>query len=105
MRVCFLLNIDPAATERYVALHREVWPEMKSALVETGWRNYSLFLGPDGLLVGYLECDDFAASVVAMNERDVNSRWQALMAPFFVDLDQGTADRSMVPLPEIFHLD
>jgi L-rhamnose mutarotase len=78
---------------------------MRSALAESGWQNYSLFLGPGGLLVGYLECDDFAAAVAAMSDREVNTRWQALMSPFFVGIDQRGADQAMVALPEIFHLD
>ncbi len=78
---------------------------MLDALRETGWHNYSIFLRDDGLLVGYLECEDFAASQAAMQERGVNARWQSEMAPFF-ELQKGAMpDGSMVPLPEIFHLD
>ena len=69
--------------------HRAVWPEMLAALWrDTGWRNYSLFLRDDGLLIGYVEADDLrtrAGGDVAATE--VNARWQAEMAPFFVDLD------------------
>ncbi len=39
---------------------------MLAALREAGWRNYSLFLREDGLLVGYLETDDFEAAQAAM---------------------------------------
>ena len=78
---------------------------MLDALRETGWHNYSIFLAPDGTLVGYLECDDFAAAQAAMRERDVNARWQAEMAEFF-QLEEGVApDAAMAPLVEIFHLE
>jgi len=101
-RICFTLNIRPGALEEYRARHAEVWPEMVDALRATGWTNYSLFLRDDGLLVGYLECEDFAAAVAAMQEHEVNSRWQAEMAQFFTDTDR--ADTAMVPLEEVFHL-
>ena len=61
-RVCFRLQVDPARLEEYRLRHASVWPEMRAALAETGWRNYSLFLADDGQLIGYLECDDFAAA-------------------------------------------
>jgi len=78
---------------------------MQDALRAAGWRNYSLFLREDGTLVGYLDCDDFAAAQAAMQRTEVNARWQAEMAQFFA-LDAGTApDAAMTPLPEIFHLD
>jgi L-rhamnose mutarotase len=87
----------------YKRRHLEVWPEMLAALRETGWRNYSLFLNEDGLLTGYLECDDFAKALSAMAVRDVNARWQAGMAEFFED--GGPPDEQMSPIPEVFHLD
>jgi L-rhamnose mutarotase len=77
---------------------------MLEALSATGWRNYSLFLREDGLLVGYLETDDFAAAQAGMEATDVNARWQAEMAPLFESLDGSRPDEAMKPLTEVFHL-
>jgi L-rhamnose mutarotase len=103
-RVCFLLRVRPDRLDEYRARHRAVWPEMREALARTGWRNYSLFLGTDGLLVGYLETDDFAAAVADMEATDVNARWQAEMAEFF-ELPSGERpDTGLLRLEEVFHL-
>jgi L-rhamnose mutarotase len=103
-RVCFLLKVRPGRLAEYRERHRAVWPDMLDALGRTGWHNYSLFLRDDGLLVGYLETDDFEAAKKAMAETEVNARWQAEMAPFFEDLD-GRPDEGMHTLDEVFHLD
>jgi L-rhamnose mutarotase len=103
-RVCFLLRVRPDRLEEYKVRHRAVWPEMLDALRETGWRNYSLFLAADGLLVGYLETDDFAAAVAAMGETDVNARWQADMAEFFELPSDARPDTGLQRLDEVFHL-
>jgi L-rhamnose mutarotase len=105
MRICFLLKVRQEKIEEYRARHAQVWPEMLDALRETGWRNYSLFLRPDGLLVGYLETDDFQKALAGMKDREVNARWQAEMAPFFEKLTQGGADDNMLALEEVFHLE
>jgi L-rhamnose mutarotase len=97
-RVCFHLRVRPDRIREYTERHRAVWPEMLSALRAAGWRNYSLFLRPDGLLVGYLETEDYAAAQAAMEQTEVNARWQAEMAPFF---EQADFER----LDEVFHLD
>lgn len=76
---------------------------MQDALRATGWHNYSLFLSPDGLLVGYVECEDFDACRAGMQVLDVNKRWQDDMAPFFVE--QTHPDQAAKPLEEVFHLD
>ncbi len=103
-RVCFLLRVRPDRLEEYKARHAAVWPEMREALSATGWGNYSLFLAEDGLLVGYLETEDFAAAVAAMEATDVNARWQASMAEFF-ELPSGERpDTGLLRLEEVFHL-
>jgi L-rhamnose mutarotase len=103
-RVCFILRVRPERLAEYRARHAAVWPDMLAALRETGWSNYSLFLDEDGLLVGYLETDDFEAARTAMEDREVNARWQAEMAPFF-ELDAGRPDTALRRLDEVFHLD
>lgn len=105
MRVCFLLKVRQDKVEDYRSRHAHVWPEMLNALRETGWRNYSLFLRPDGLLVGYVEAEDFERCRAEMKNHPVNARWQAEMAPFFEAIEGGAADDHMAPLEEVFHLD
>jgi L-rhamnose mutarotase len=98
-RVCFQLHVRPERLDSYRERHQAVWPEMLAALHETGWSNYSLFLRPDGLLIGYLETEDFEAATAAMDATDVNTRWQAEMAPFF------SQELAFERLEEVFHLD
>jgi L-rhamnose mutarotase len=105
MRVCFLLKVRAEKVEEYKRRHAQVWPEMLDALRETGWHNYSLFLRPDGLLVGYLETTDFEKACADMKKHPVNARWQAEMSPFFESMTAGSADDNMAPLAEVFHLD
>ncbi|NUW37219.1 L-rhamnose mutarotase [Nonomuraea sp. SMC257] len=101
-RVCFLLKVREDRLDEYRERHRAVWPDMLDALRRAGWGNYSLFLREDGLLVGYLETDDFEAARKRMAGTEVNDRWQAEMAPFF---ETGRADEAFAPLEEVFHLD
>lgn len=105
MRICFLLKVRPEKLDEYKRRHAAVWPEMLDALRITGWHNYSLFLRPDGLLVGYLESSNFAQSVAAMKSHPVNAKWQAEMAPFFESIEDTNPDDALVTLEEVFHLD
>ena len=104
-RICFTLQVDPARLEEYRRRHAAVWPDMLRALRDTGWHDYSLFLRPDGLLVGQFRTEDLDASVAAMDATEVNTRWQAEMAEFFVDLPGGRPDLGFTVLDEIFNLD
>jgi L-rhamnose mutarotase len=104
-RVCFTLQVDPQRLDEYRRRHAAVWPEMLEALRDAGWRDYSLFLRDDGLLVGYFLTEDLDAALAAMDATDVNRRWQAEMAPFFVDLPGGRADQAFRVLDEVFNLE
>ncbi|MFJ4761166.1 MULTISPECIES: L-rhamnose mutarotase [Kocuria] len=98
-RQCFLLHVRPERLAEYVEVHQHVWPEMLDALRQTGWRNYSLFLREeDGLVIGYFEAEDVAATRARMEAHPVNARWQAEMAPFFV------AGSGSETLTQYFHL-
>jgi L-rhamnose mutarotase len=104
-RICFLLQVKRDRLEEYKKRHNSVWPEMRQALHETGWTNYSLFLREDGLLIGYVETEDFQAARAAMEKLEVNARWQKEMSDFFTNPPGVTPDRAMQPLEEVFHLD
>ena len=103
-RICFVLQVKPERLAEYRERHRAVWPEMRAALRETGWQNYSLFLRDDGLLVGYLEAENFERARSGMATREVNDRWQREMGDFFIQIDGALPDRAMQPLEEVFHL-
>lgn len=103
-RVCFQLQVKPDRIDEYVRRHAQVWPDMLAALRDTGWGNYSLFLRPDGLLIGYFETDSLDAARDGMAATAVNARWQAEMAEFFVDLDL-PPDQGFLRLTEVFNLD
>ena len=104
-RYCFQLRVAPVHLDEYRRRHRAVWPEMLRALRDSGWSNYSLFLRPDGLLIGYFESEhEFETVQSAMAATDVNARWQAEMARLFQGLD-GTPDTGLLLLDDILHLE
>jgi L-rhamnose mutarotase len=104
-RICFQLQVRRELIAEYTARHVAVWPEMLLALKQTGWHNYSLFLRPDGLLIGYFETPSLEAAVSGMAELSVNSRWQAEMSTYFEDLGDLPPDQAFRQLDEIFHLE
>ena len=104
-RVCFTLHVKPERIDEYRRRHAAVWPTMLAALSESGWHNYSLFLAPDGLLVGYVETDNFNLALERMKKTEVNKLWQDEMASFFVEMGDAKADDSMMQLEEVFHLE
>ena len=104
-RICWVAKVKSDCLEQYKELHRNVWPEMQEALRQTGWHNYSIYLRDDGLLIGYLETEDFEAARAGMAKLEVNTRWQAQTGPLFEQLEGRRPDESFSPLVEVFHLD
>jgi L-rhamnose mutarotase len=104
-RVCFQLQVRPDRMTEYVERHRAVWPSMLRAIEDAGRRNYSLFLRDDGLLVGYYETDDDAASARALASDPRTAAWEAEAAGFFVALPGSRPDQGAPQLTEVFHLE
>lgn len=104
-RVCFQLQVKPERLQEYIARHEAVWPEMLRAIADSGRRNYSLFLRDDGLLIGYYETDDDAASAAALAADPRTAEWEAQAAGFFESLPGARPDQGALTLTEVFNLD
>ena len=102
-RYCLLGHVDTENINEYKARHAEVWPELLVALRDAGWRNYSLFLRPDGLLIGYCEADDLDAAQERVAATEINAKWQADMARLFAI--EGAPDESWERIEEVFNLE
>ena len=103
-RIGFQFKVRPDRLAEYKEHHKHVWPEMLEALHATGWHNYTLFLRADGLIFGFFETDQsLQVAQAKMKEKEINTRWQELMAPF-VD-SNARPDETFIELEEYFHLD
>lgn len=99
-RCCFLLRVRTERLADYVDAHQEVWEEMRTALTDAGWRNYSLFLDQDdGLVVGYFEAEDCDAAQEAIARTEVSERWERAMSEYF---EPGGSGKRV--LPQYFYL-
>ena len=103
VRVCFELRVLPELLDEYIARHTPVWPDMLAEIAAAGRRNYSLFLGEGGRLIGYYETEDDEAAQAYLARSEVAARWEAEMGRFFVGLE-GRPDQAATPLTEIFNL-
>jgi len=79
-RVGLLLRVKPEKLEEYKREHTQVWPELQAELKAAGFRNYSLWLSPEGLEFGYLECDDWDAACAYLAKSEIHDRWQEYMS-------------------------
>ena len=98
-RVGFRLDLTckPGLLGEYKLAHQKVWPEMQVALRDSGWHNYSLFLGPDGVMFGYFEADEgLQDSLERMGSQAINKTWQDAMKKFAPDADSAALDSTTV---------
>jgi L-rhamnose mutarotase len=103
-RVCFQLQVRPDLIDEYRARHRAVPAEMLREIEASGRRNYSIFLRDDGMLIGYFETDDLAASDAYLAASTVAARWERESARFFEDLDE-RPDQGYARLQQVFQLE
>ena len=71
---------SPSLLDEYLERHAPVWPEMLAEIAAAGRRNYSLFLGDGGRLIGYYETDDDDAAQAYLAASPIAARWEAEMA-------------------------
>jgi L-rhamnose mutarotase len=103
-KVCFLLHVKPELLDEYRQTHAAVWPEMLEELQRSGRHNYSLFLGEDGLLVGYFETDSPDDGEAYLAASEIAERWEHEMTKYFFD-NGARPDQSIERLVQIFDLE
>lgn len=104
MKICFRSKIDPQHLVEYKERHAAVWPEMLAELKKAGWNDYTLHLGEDGLLIGFVDCEDFDAIRARMALTEVNARWQQEMSALF-PASATNPDDGFTVMTEVFNLD
>ncbi len=82
-RYCFILRVRPDRLEAYRAAHAAVPEPMLRAIADSGWSNYSIFADDSGLVIGYVEADDFDASRALISASPARAEWDALIGEFF----------------------
>lgn len=103
-RVCFQLQIRPEALADYIERHRAVDTQVLDAIHDSGRRNYSLFVRPDGLLIGYYEVEDDATAASALAKDPRTAKWEEESRGYFANLT-GRADQGAPGLTEVFNLE
>ena len=100
------VGLRPEKREEYLALHREVWPDVLAKLTEVGIRNYTIFLQGDELF-GYYEFvgDDHAAAQAALAADPRTQEWWRLTDPCQQRLPGTPEGAQWQELTEVFHLD
>ncbi|MFL5963417.1 MAG: L-rhamnose mutarotase [Gaiellaceae bacterium] len=90
----------------YVALHKNVWPEVLEQIRRSNIVNYSIFLH-DGLLFSYFEYvgDDFAADIAAMAADEATRRWWELTDPCQEPVSAAVSGERWAQMTEVFHSD
>jgi L-rhamnose mutarotase len=102
-KVCFVLWVIPERLEEYRARHTPVPEDMLAEIERSGRTNYSLFLSESGLLVGYYETEDDAASREYLAQSQVATKWEEEVRDYFADMP-GRADQDAAILTQIFDL-
>lgn len=102
-RLCYTFDIRADAVEEYERRHARLWPELESAMKESGFSNYSLFRR--GLeVIAYCECEPTVAEALAtLSAYDVSERWNAYIRSLMTRAVD--ADGKFFRVSEIWHLD
>jgi L-rhamnose mutarotase len=101
-----IIRLRPEKQETYIALHREVWPEVLKTIRECRIRNYTIFLR-DGVLFAYFEYHgtDFKADMAKMAADPKTREWWALTDPCQQPVAGAAPEEWWAPLEEVFHTD
>jgi L-rhamnose mutarotase len=101
-RVAFKMKLLKGNEEEYKKRHDALWPELKSLLIKTGIKDYSIFLDEEtNILFAYLIIDDVTKLNDLPNAPIMKKWWN-----YMKDIMETNEDHSpvSVSLKEVFYL-
>jgi L-rhamnose mutarotase len=102
-REAFKMYLKPGYEAEYERRHREIWPEVKQLLKESGVSDYSIYWDKDTNILFAIQKVSGEASSQDLGDNPIIQKWWAYMA----DIMETNPDNSPVsiPLKEVFHMD
>ena len=102
-REAFKMYLKPGCEAEYERRHREIWPEVKQLLKESGVSDYSIYWDKDTNILFAIQKVSGEASSQDLGDNPIIQKWWAYMA----DIMETNPDNSPVsiPLKEVFHMD
>jgi L-rhamnose mutarotase len=101
-----VVRVRPELKERYLELHRAVWPQVEKTLTESNITNYSIFNHED-VLFAYYEYTgvDHAADSARIAADPVTRDWWTYTDPCQVAFFEGAPEGQLwADLTEVWHL-
>ncbi len=102
-RLAFKMKLNPGQKRTYIKRHKEIWPELKKLLEDSGVSEYSIFLDEetDTLFAFQKVSENSGSQDFASNP--IVQKWWAFMA----DIMKTNADNSPVSssLEEVFYME
>lgn len=99
--IAFTMKLKPGVEAEYQRRHDEIWPELTTALLEAGIRDYSIYLDRSTGTLFAIQKRLSNHTTEALPQLPVMQRWWAYMA----DLMETNSDNSpvAVSLTRVFH--
>lgn len=102
-RICFTFEIFEGKEAEYKKRHDEIWPELVTAIKDSGFKNYSLFR--KGLqVVAYVEVEpDVETAFAKLGKYEANAKWGEWFRDVIVNLTDSQGN--LILMKEVWHLD
>lgn len=102
-KIAFKMKLKPGCKEEYKRRHDEIWPELKELLVNSGVRDYSIFLDEETNTLFAVQKIVGDSSSQDLGSNPLVQKWWKYMS----DIMETNPDFSPVsiPLEMVFHMD
>ncbi len=101
-RAGYIARVKTEGIEEYKKYHADVWPDMREALKRAGFRQFTIFMRPNGVTFAYCEVEESLSKAFENVEKEeVAGRWGEVMAPLLGDIE----GEGLIELEEVFNLE
>ena len=102
-KYCFVIEIQEEHIEEYIDIHKNAWPELLTAIKDSGAENLTIY-NYKTLSILFYECEDIDKFYETYGKTEIASKWNAHVHRWFKESPVLDGSGNVDTLEKIFDL-
>lgn len=103
--IMFIQKVKSEKKEEYIKAHKTAWPELLSAIKDSGIDREMIWLFGDYICI-YMMTEDFDGAMLRLSKTDVFNKWSEYMGQLLEEMqDYSQGGGNVVTLEKVFDLE
>ena len=100
----FVQEVKQEKKDEYIDAHREIWPELLTAIKESGIEREMIWMHGNNSCI-YMMSENFEKAMASLGEKQIFKDWLEKMGPMLAMMQDHSGEGKVIRLDKVFDLE